>query len=286
MNNFNENYKKLFDNINISDKTRKKLMTNQNEIYNKHGLSLFKTIIVSGLIIIFSLGVFFKNQIINAYKNIFTVSEKKEGKESSCIISLPIINIKNKKAYSVLKNKTWIKKEEIEKLLNVSILWNDSVENDMDILRIESNDKGLLAFITFKSSDYYLSKDYYNEVPSTSKINVSIGLLTKDAPEYMKDYNLKPSDNKNPTNKYYVSEFTNCDEDSFELHKLDNKIYLYINKNEFKTEDGKTIKMYVDNNKKIEKRIVAFFEHNGLLYKVSGEDVNKDWIIDFVKNMK
>lgn len=290
MNNFNDVYNKVFDDIKPSDALHKKIKNfdfDESIINNEKRVNLKLVFIPVVSILIIIVGIFYRKPIINAYKSLVT-SYKKDDNKSSCIISLPIKRVKNKSVYSKLYHLSNVDKYYLEELIGSNILWNNNFNDELDILRFEKNDDNILSFATFSTSEYKLDQVYPEVAFKSSLIKMSIGFLTTDAPDYMKDttsYERIPSNNIDSDGKFYVAEYTLCDLDSFEVHKV-NSISLYIKKNIFKTEDGKVIVMYANKENKIERMIEAYFEYDNVLYKITGEYVNKNMIVDFVKALK
>lgn len=283
MNNFKKEYNDFFNCIVVNESLKNQII-NKTINNKKKTISIFtaKRVFLAFFIIL-TVCIIYKNEIVNAIKSLYIINTK-ENNTSTCIIPNPVIEVNNKKAYDELFNKKAIDIKQLENILNIKILNHNLLDNkivDYDI----KEEKGQLSYMNIRRNSINV-KELYNTGYDSSKIEVNISFLTTNAPNELQeaksafdDVYLEKRFNSYNSN---IFEAKNCASNNFDIYLIkDYNINLYIFKYNFEN----NWYPYIDEEKKLEKDIFAFFEYNNILYSIKGDYVSRDMLIDFVQNM-
>ena len=283
MNNFKNEYNDFFFFFVVNESLKNQII-NKTINNKKKTISIFtaKRVFLAFFIIL-TVCIIYKNEIVNAIKSLYIINTK-ENNTSTCIIPNPVIEVNNKKAYDELFNKKAIDIKQLENILNIKILNHNLLDNkivDYDI----KEEQGQLSYMNIKRNSLNV-KELYNTEYDSSKIEVNISFLTTNAPKELQeaksafdDVYLEKRFNSYNSN---IFEAKNCDSNNFDIYLIkDHSINLYIFKYNFEN----NWYPYIDEEKKLEKDIFAFFEYNNILYSIKGNYISRDMLIDFIQHM-
>lgn len=283
MNNFKKEYNDFFNCIVVNESLKNQII-NKTINNKKKTISIFtaKRVFLTFFIIL-TVCIIYKNEIVNAIKSLYIINTK-ENNTSTCIIPNPVIEVNNKKAYDELFNKKAIDIKQLENILNIKILNHNLLENEIVDYDIKE-EKGQLSYMNIRRNSINV-KELYNTGYDSSKIEVNISFLTTNAPNELQeaksafdDVYLEKRFNSYNSN---IFEAKNCNSNNFDIYFIrEHNTNLYIFKYNFEN----NWYPYIDEEKKLEKDIFAFFEYNNILYSIKGEYISRDMLVDFIQHM-